>query len=120
MIEKPAMMILRVSLGILALMLAAGCSTARRSEALNNTPALQTESERRGQLVFMQHCHTCHTGGAGALGPGINDKPLPGFLIRFQVRRGLGAMPAFSEEKISAADLDDLLVYLKALRRAGG
>lgn len=112
-------MISRIVLGILSVVLAASCGTARRSEALNNAPVLQTEAERRGQLVFMQHCHTCHTGGAGALGPGINDKPLPSFLVRFQVRRGLGAMPAFSEEKISAAELDDMLVYLKALRRAG-
>ena len=112
------MMILRITLGILAVTLAAGCSTARRSEALNNAPILQTETERRGQLVFMQHCHTCHTGGAGALGPGLNDKPQPSFLIRFQVRRGLGAMPAFDEKKLSAAKLDDMLVYLKMLRRA--
>lgn len=114
------MAVARIILGLVLSATLAACSTARRSEALNNAPVLQTESERRGQLVFMQHCHACHTGGAGALGPGINDKPLPGFLIRFQVRRGLGAMPAFSEEKISAAGLDDLLAYLKALRLAGG
>lgn len=33
---------------------------------------------------------------------------------------GLGAMPAFADEKISDAELDDLLAYLKALRHAGG
>ena len=29
-------------------------------------------------------------------------------------------MPAFADEKISDAELDDLLAYLKALRHAGG
>lgn len=112
---------LRWTIGLLLITaLAVGCSTARRAESLGNAPQLKTEPERRGQLVFMQHCHTCHTGGGGALGPKLNDKPLPGFLIRFQVRQGLGAMPAFADEKISDAELDDLLTYLKALRHAGG
>jgi mono/diheme cytochrome c family protein len=37
-------------------------------------------------------------------------------LIRFQVRHGLGAMPAFSEKEIGDRELDDLVAYLKALR----
>lgn len=55
------------------------------------------------------------TGGAG-LGPAINNKPLPGWLIRFQVRHGFGAMPAFSEKEISDGELNDVVAYLKALR----
>lgn len=97
----------------------AACGTARRSEALGNAPTLASAAERSGQKVFMQHCNSCHVGGAGALAPAINDKPLPTFLMRFQVRRGLGAMPAFSETDISDAELDDLMAYLLALRRAG-
>ncbi|MEW6612817.1 MAG: c-type cytochrome [Pseudomonadota bacterium] len=96
-----------------------GCSTARRGEALGMPVALGTPAEARGQQVFMQHCQQCHPGGAGGLGPALNDKPLPGFMIRLQVRNGLGAMPAFSERQIAPAELDDLIAYLKALRRAG-
>jgi hypothetical protein len=51
------------------------------------------------------------------LGPALKDKPFPGFLQRFQVRNGLGAMPAFSPAEISAAQLDDLLAYLRVLRQ---
>ena len=40
--------------------------------------------------------------------------------MRFQVRAGLGAMPSFSEEQISDAELEDLLDYIVALRRHGG
>lgn len=97
---------------------ATACGTARRSEALGNAPVVADAAEQRGQSVFMQHCNACHVGGAGALAPGINDKPLPAFLMRFQVRRGLGAMPAFPGEKISDAELDDLIAYLRALRQA--
>jgi hypothetical protein len=34
-----------------------------------------------------------------------------------QVRHGLGTMPAFSEREISDGELDDLVAYVKALRK---
>jgi mono/diheme cytochrome c family protein len=98
--------------------LLAGCGTSRRSETLGNAPEL-TGAEENGRLVFMQNCNACHVGGSGSLGPSLNDKPLPEFLMRFQVRHGLGVMPSFPEDKISEAELDDLMDYLKALRRGG-
>lgn len=110
---------LTVLLLLIAAVLQAGCGSARRSEPLGNAPQLDSDAELRGRQVFMQNCNQCHVGGAGSLGPGINDKPLPGFAIRMQVRYGFGAMPAFSKEQISDRKLDDLVVYLKALRRAG-
>lgn len=64
----------------------------------------------------MKHCSQCHPGGEAGVGPAINDKPLPGFLIRFQVRQGLGAMPAFSIERITDDQLTDVITYLQALR----
>lgn len=50
------------------------------------------------------------------LGPAINDKPLPGFLMKTQVRVGMGAMPSFHRNQINGQDLDDLIRFLKALR----
>jgi mono/diheme cytochrome c family protein len=67
----------------------------------------------------MRQCSQCHPGGEAVLGPAINNKPLPAFLIRFQVRHGLGAMPAFSEERVTDSDLTDVIAYLKALRQHG-
>lgn len=61
-------------------------------------------------------CNSCHIGGAAGLGPALNNKPLPGWLIRFQVRNGLGVMPEFSEDQVSEAELDALLVYLDTLK----
>jgi|1185.fasta_scaffold249694_2 mono/diheme cytochrome c family protein len=97
-----------------------GCSSAKRDEP--TTPPLNIANERlsTGQQVFMEHCYQCHPGGAGGLAPAINDKPLPVWLMKTQVRAGLGAMPSFSKQKIDDQQLDALMVYLKALRATSG
>jgi mono/diheme cytochrome c family protein len=109
--------------GILALVTiagVAGCTSARRSEPLVGPVALTSAEVQHGERVFMRHCYQCHPGGEAGLGPAINNKPLPGFMIKTQVRLGVGAMPRFSHEELSDADLNDLVAYLKALRHAGG
>lgn len=45
--------------------------------------------------------------------------PVPAFGIRFQVRHGLGAMRAFSQDQISDSELDAVIAYLQALRSHG-
>jgi mono/diheme cytochrome c family protein len=94
------------------------CS-ARRSEPLAGPLPLSSPEIVEGRNVFMMHCHQCHPGGEAGLGPAINNKPLPAFAIRTQVRYGLGAMPAFYPSEITEAELDALVTYLKALRRGG-
>jgi len=69
-----------------------------------------------GERVFASRCSQCHPGGAAGLGPAINDKPLPGFLIAFQVRHGLGAMPRFPRSQLSDRQLDAVVAYLKNLK----
>jgi mono/diheme cytochrome c family protein len=78
-----------------------------------SSPAIE-----HGQLTFQQHCHRCHPGGEGGLGPSLNDKPVPVFLMKTQVRRGLGTMPRFNKDEISPHEMDDLMAYVLALRRA--
>ena len=95
--------------------LLASCATARRGEPLRGPLSLDAREEH-GREVFFRYCHTCHPGGEGGLGPGLNNKPVPGFLIKFQVRHGLGAMPSFPEERLGDEDLDDLVHYLERLR----
>lgn len=111
--------------GALIVAAIAGCSVpatlgltapARRPIAI---PAAQLQDNpglAEGQRMFMQHCNQCHVGGAAGLGPSLNDKRLPPWLVRFQVRHGLGAMPAFSERKLSDRQLDDLVSYVRYLR----
>jgi mono/diheme cytochrome c family protein len=77
------------------------CGTARRGEPLAGSLNLAgDEAGRRGHLVFTKYCHSCHPGGEAGLAPAINDKPFPDFLKKFQVRAGLGAMPAFKTHVI--------------------
>jgi mono/diheme cytochrome c family protein len=102
-----------------ALLLISSCASARRSEALTGPIHFANQDQARGQQVFFQHCHQCHPGGEAGLGPALNNKPLPAFLIRTQVRQGFGAMPAFSKEEISQDEMAVLLDYLKVLRRHG-
>jgi mono/diheme cytochrome c family protein len=92
------------------------CGKARRDEPI--TRPLVTDDPRitLGHRVFSQHCNQCHPGGAAGLAPSINDKPLPVGLMKTQVRKGLGPMPAFSEKEITDEELDGVIRYLKALR----
>lgn len=95
---------------------ASGCS-ARRGIPVAGPLETSSPEVLQGRVAFDRHCSNCHPGGARGLAPAINNKPLPGFLIRFQVRHGLGAMPAFSEREIPREELDGIVAYLKELRR---
>lgn len=79
-------------------------------------PLTLASDAERGRATFMKFCQPCHPGGEAGLGPSLNDKALPTFLKRFQVRQGIGSMPSFSEEEIPDEELDDIMAYLKALR----
>lgn len=93
------------------------CMSQRRGEPIAGEFIPSSSDERSGRELFMHMCHQCHPGGMAGLGPAINNKPLPGWLIKTQVRQGLGAMPSFDEEELSDADLDALADYVSALRR---
>lgn len=105
-------------LGLLAvglLGLAIGCSSARRSEPILGHPPAAWALEA-GRRSFYQYCHSCHPGGEAGLGPALNNKPLPGSLIAWQARHGLGAMPAFDDDELSEEELAAIVEYLLALR----
>lgn len=96
----------------------ASCTSARRSKPIIGETRASSTAFAEGRRTFMQYCHACHPGGAAGLGPALNNKPLPAALIEFQVRHGLGAMPAFKAEDINQRELDALSAYLVALRRS--
>jgi mono/diheme cytochrome c family protein len=112
---------MRTILWLSVVMIAAltlSCS-ARRSGPIVGPMPLSSADLAEGRNIFTIHCHQCHPGGEAGLGPAINNKPLPAFAVRLQVRQGFGAMPAFYENEISETELDSLISYLKALRRHG-
>lgn len=109
----------RLLLAALALSMLAACGSPRREEPLVGPVAAADARVAQGERVFMRKCHACHPKGSDGLGPALNNKPLPNFLVAWQVRRGLGAMPAFDEGEIDDAALEALLAYVVALRNAG-
>lgn len=98
-------------------MVLGSCGTSRRGAPLTGEHLPPTSEIALGQRVFAANCTQCHPGGTQGLGPALNNKPLPGWLIRFQVRNGLGAMPAFSEAEIPDDQMEALTEYLVWLRR---
>lgn len=105
-----------IALLAIALLVLGACASARRTEPLASPIDTSDPAVARGQRIFFQHCHQCHPQGEGGLGPAIVNKPLPEFLMKFQVRHGLGTMPSFKSDKITSADLDALMQYLKVVR----
>lgn len=100
----------------LALMLTAACSSARRGEPVAGPLPIQSEQVANGRKAYLAFCDKCHPGGEAGLGVALNNKPLPGFLITWQVRRGMGAMPSFPEEVLPDRQLESLIAYMKTLR----
>ena len=101
---------------IVAIVASSACASARRRPPLAAPPSLN-EQAATGQVVFMEKCNRCHPGGEAGLGPALTDKPFPDFLKRFQVRHGLGVMPAFDKSEMTDEQLSDVLAYIRALRR---
>jgi mono/diheme cytochrome c family protein len=94
------------------------CTPSRKSEpVIGKTFIATNEHVAHGEEVFMQNCNKCHPGGESGLAPAINWNPAPAFIKKFQVRHGLGVMPAFKDNKISDADLNDIAAYLKARKK---
>jgi mono/diheme cytochrome c family protein len=94
------------------------CSASRKSEPVVGKSFVPHNAKvAHGQVVFMANCDKCHPGGEAGLAPAINWNPAPAFVKKFQVRHGLGVMPSFKENKISDADLDDIVAYLKARKK---
>jgi mono/diheme cytochrome c family protein len=106
---------LRNGFTVVAVLLAAGCGAPRQSEPLTG-PLTRTDAQvARGQRLFAENCNKCHDGGRTGLAPAL--LPAPASVIRFQVRHGLGVMPAFDKDRLSDSQLDDLMAYLNAIRR---
>jgi mono/diheme cytochrome c family protein len=88
---------------------------SRKSEPIQQKMLVLNDSEKNGQHHYMYHCQKCHPNAEAGLGPAILAPPT--FLKKYQVRHGLGVMPRFNENKISDEELDDIMAYLKALKK---
>jgi mono/diheme cytochrome c family protein len=89
---------------------------SRHSEPLTGPLILSSEA-KEGEVLYNMHCQKCHPLGEAGLGPAINSNPAPGFVKRFQVRHGLGVMPSFKKDEISAKQLTTIVKYMKARKK---
>lgn len=105
-----------IAFAAIAVTFSAGCSSTRRDALVARQVNISNRHLEIGQRVFMAECNQCHPGGAAGLGPALNNKPIPAIALRFQVRHGVGAMPRFGHSQISSEALNDLVLYVKALR----
>ncbi|MFZ6798801.1 c-type cytochrome [Undibacterium sp. Di24W] len=91
-----------------------------------------TQQALRGMHIYIKNCAVCHTingGGDAAIGPDLNLPFSPTEYFQEKFLRQLirqpasvrswkqSLMPGFDEKTISAADLDDLIVYLKKMKQ---
>jgi mono/diheme cytochrome c family protein len=83
---------------------------------LDTSETFVTKGELKGMRLFMQHCNRCHPAGEKGKGPALIDKKLPDFLIHFQIRNGLGDMPAFKEKDIAKEDVKKIILFVRWLR----
>lgn len=92
-------------------------SCKSEKEPLGGERPISMEAQA-GESIFMTHCQKCHPGGDAGLGPSIiNNKQLPGFTIRMQVRQGIGKMPKFNKEELSEEELDGIIAYITEIRK---
>ena len=99
-----------------ALLLTA-CGSARRVEPLIGERRPPNDKLALGEQVFDRNCSQCHPGGESGLGPALNNKPLPRFAMKIQIRNGVGAMPRFSSSEITDEQVSAVTAYLVWLRR---
>lgn len=102
---------------LLAALVAVSACWSRNSEPLVGPTELDPQ-QQRGELVFHQQCNECHPQGQAGLGPSLNDKTLPGAVIRHQIRHPVAWMPEFSESDLPDDDLHALVEYMKVIRDA--
>lgn len=101
-----------------ALLFSLSCKS--RKEAPYIIPLANASNDvQEGKLLFNNFCNKCHPDGTAGLGPSIINKPFPDFLIRFQIRNGLGVMPAFKKDYLPDEDVKKIISYINALQEAG-
>jgi mono/diheme cytochrome c family protein len=100
-----------------AIAILAACAS-RRSEPVKGKEFASSSPEIvKGEQIYMARCQKCHPAGEAGLGPALSANPAPQFVKRFQVRHGLGVMPAFAKNEISEKDLRNVSAYMKAWKK---
>lgn len=65
------------------------------------------------RAIYNRACGRCHPNGEEDIGPRLRDRNDPEDEVRVTIRRGHGRMRAISTTRLSDADLDTLIPYLR-------
>lgn len=103
-------------LAVTMLVLLGACAPVYQGEPILDPLDTSDPQVALGERVFATNCNLCHPTTSKGIGLGLVNKPLPGFVIRAQVRSGVGQMPAFTEAEISDEELDAIVAYIDAVR----
>ena len=108
---RPALVVAGIGLALIA-----ACTPFQRPDSSIGPMRMSDASVKAGERLYNMHCYKCHAMGTGGLGPSLNDKPLPRFLIRMQIRYGFGVMPEFKEDELSDQQVEEIIDYVVAMR----
>lgn len=72
------------------------------------------QAPRIGAQTYADACTFCHDGNVG---PSLRGRGLHPTYVRFIVRNGLNAMPAFRDSEVDDRELQALVDYVAALQR---
>lgn len=93
----------------------------KRIEAVKKSQkAREQESSTNlsGEVLFVRSCNTCHPGGGEGMGPSLENIATKfgedAALIAF-IRKGKGIMPPQPRDVINDQEMQNLVVYLRAL-----
>lgn len=106
----------RLGFIIMVFIIAGGCSSSKKEAYTVKPLDISSQEVAEGKVLFHKFCNSCHPDGTAGLGAPIVTTSIPGFAIQYQIRHGLGEMPAFSEEEISDEEVDKIVEYIQALR----
>ncbi len=114
---------LRYSFAWAVLVVAAGCGGGGGGDAEHAGEVaaeyqgpIRSSDTARGEELYNGICMSCHSGGA----PALDDIGWEPGALRQQVRQGEGRMPAISESRLSADDLEAILAYMVTIGAAHG
>ena len=68
-----------------------------------------------GQALYEEHCNNCHPGGEAGYGPAVANIGWDAGHMRMQIREGEGRMPAFGEDQLDAAGLENMILYIQSI-----
>ena len=85
-------------------------------------PTLADTKAEAGRVVFARTCAGCHLGQGQLAGRApqlsVSQNAINPDFVRQRVRTGSpGKMPAFDQTKVSDADIENIILYLKAIHK---